>query len=81
VALKAVIHVNQHVIKANRKNGTDYPVLTVKTYKETRYTNKVTINGPSEIVYKPNDPLKCGAHCWIVCSADDLKVDGISLTQ
>ena len=46
MALKAVIHVNQHVIKANRKNGTDYPVLTVKTYKETRYTNKVTINGP-----------------------------------
>jgi len=27
------IHVNQHVIKANRRNGESKPVLTVKTYK------------------------------------------------
>ena len=31
--MKTIIHVNQHVIKANRKNNKDNPVLTVKTYK------------------------------------------------
>ena len=32
--MKTIIHVNQHVIKANRKNNVEDPVLTVKTYKE-----------------------------------------------
>jgi hypothetical protein len=27
---KFIVHVNQHNIKANRKNGTDIPVLTCK---------------------------------------------------
>ena len=31
--MKTIIHVNQHKIKANTKNGTNEPVLTVKTIK------------------------------------------------
>lgn len=31
--MKTIVHVNQHVIKANRKNGVQDAVLTVKTYK------------------------------------------------
>ena len=30
--MKRIIHVNQHVIKANRKNNGNDPVLTCKTY-------------------------------------------------
>jgi hypothetical protein len=63
--MKTIIHVNQHVIKANRKNGDNNPVLTVKTYKENRYGHEVEINGPSKVVYSPNNPLSCGAHVWI----------------
>ena len=63
--MKTIIHVNQHVVKANRKNGTNDPVLTVKTYKENRYGHEVTIKGYSRVVYSPDKPLSCGAHVWI----------------
>ena len=63
--MKTIIHVNQHVIKSNRKNGVEDPVLTVKTYKENKYAHEVEINGPSKVVYSPNKPLSCGAHVWI----------------
>ena len=63
--MRTIIHVNQHVIKANRKNNETNPVLTVKTYKSNTYTHTATINGPSKIVYNPTKPLSCGAHVWI----------------
>ena len=63
--MKTIIHVNQHVVKANAKNGTTDPVLTVKTYKENRYAHAVDIKGPSTVVYSPDKPLSCGARVWI----------------
>ena len=60
-----MIHVNQHVIKSNRKNGASDPVLTVKTYKDNRYAHEVLIKGDSKVVYSPDKPLSCGAHVWI----------------
>lgn len=68
--MKTIVHVNQHVIKANRKNGTDEPCLTVKTYKDNRYVHEAVIvdeNGVevARVVYRPHKPLGCGAHCWI----------------
>ena len=63
--MKTIIHVNQHVIKSNRKNKVQNPILTVKTYKENKYAHEVEIDGPSKIVYSPDKPLSCGAHVWI----------------
>jgi hypothetical protein len=63
--MKTVIHVNQHVIKANAKSGKQDPVLTVKTYKSNTYANEVTIKGDSKVVYSPDKPLSCGAKVWI----------------
>jgi hypothetical protein len=63
--MKTIVHVNQHVIKSNRKNKVEEPVLTVKTYKDNRYAHEVDILGPSKIVYSPDKPLSCGAHVWI----------------
>jgi hypothetical protein len=68
--LKTIIHVNQHVIKANAKNGMNEPVLTVKTYKENRYAHAVDIKGASRIVYSPDKPLSCGAKVWIETDAE-----------
>lgn len=62
--MKTIVHVNQHVIKANRKNGTNNPVLTVKTYKGTKYAHEVTFTGPVKFIYRPDKPLACGAHVW-----------------
>lgn len=63
--MKTIIHVNQHVIKSNRKNGVNHPVLTVKTYKKNIYAHEVEIKGDSKIYYSPDKPLSCGAHVWI----------------
>lgn len=63
--MKTRIHVNQHVLKNNRKTGKNDPILTVKTYKENRYAHEVEILGPSKVVYSEEKPLSCGAVCWI----------------
>ena len=63
--MKTLIHVNQHVIKSNRKNKVEEPVLTVKTYKSNTYAHEVNIKGNSKVVYSPDKPLSCGAHVWI----------------
>jgi hypothetical protein len=68
--MKTIIHVNQHKIKSNKKSGAIDPVLTVKTYKDNRYATEAIIiddsgNEIARVVYRPDDPLSCGAHCWI----------------
>ena len=68
--MKKRIHVNQHAIKRNRKNGTTDPVITVKTYKSNDYCHDVNIHGPSRVIYSPNKPLSCGAHVWIETDAE-----------
>ena len=68
--MKTIIHVNQHVVRANAKTGANDPVLTVKTYKENRYAHAVEIRGPSTVVYSPDKPLSCGAKVWIETQAE-----------
>jgi hypothetical protein len=68
--MKTIIHVNQHVIKSNKKTGANDPVLTVKTYKDNRYAHFVRIKGDSTIMYSPDKPLSCGAHVWIETHGD-----------
>lgn len=68
--MKSIIHINQHVIKRNARTGSRDPVITVKTYKGNRYGHSVKIHGPSEVVYLPDDPLKCGARCWIETTSE-----------
>jgi hypothetical protein len=63
--MKKIIHVNMHKIRSNKKNNTDDPVITVKTYKSNNYAHKVDIQGPSKIVYSKDKPLPCGARVWI----------------
>jgi len=74
--MKTIIHVNQHVIKSNRVNGVNDPVLTVKTYKSNNYAHDVEIKGPSRIVYSPNKPLSCGAHVWIETQSEVEIING-----
>ena len=67
--MKKRIHINQHVIRANKKNGTDDPCITVKTSKQNIYANRVDIHGASTVVYSPDKPLSCGARVWIETDA------------
>lgn len=63
------IHVNQHVIRKNHKEGRIDPVLTVKSRGKNIRTNEATIivNGKivARVVYRPDKPLPCGAKCWV----------------
>ena len=64
---KTYIHVNQHVIRANKKNDKNDPVITVKSGKNNTYCHEVKILGPSKVVYGGNDRplLNCGARVVI----------------
>ena len=67
--MKTIVHVNQHKIKANRKTGATNPVLTCKTYKDSKQTNTAILvdDNAAELgrfVYRPDKPLSCGAHVW-----------------
>ena len=70
--MKTIVHVNQHVIKANQKRALEdaEPCLTVKTYKSNTYASEAIIRGKdgaevARVVYRPHKPLSCGAHCWV----------------
>jgi regulator of extracellular matrix RemA (YlzA/DUF370 family) len=68
--MKTIIHVNQHIIKRNTKEGTNDPVLTVKTYKSNTYAHEVIIKGNSRVVYSADKPLSCGARVWLETEAE-----------
>ena len=74
--MKKYIHINQHVIRANKKNGTHNPVITVKTSKRNHYTYAAEIDGLSRVVYSPDKPLSCGARIWIETNATVVAVNG-----
>ena len=61
----ARIHVNQHVIKANAKNGENNPIFTIKQGGSNTYAHNVKVKGEMELVYSPDKPLSCGAKVWI----------------
>jgi hypothetical protein len=62
--VKTIIHINQHHIRANSKDGGHRPVITVKTYKSNTYCNEVEFKS-GRVVYSPDKPLSCGARVWI----------------
>lgn len=70
--MKTYIHVNQHKIRSNKKNGTNEPVITIKQGKKNTYCSEVKILGPSSIIYGGNDKpiLSCGARVVIYTESD-----------
>ena len=65
--MKTIIHVNQHIIRANGKSGATDPVLT---YKSNDYAHEAIIYDKlgievAKVIYSPDKPLSCGAKVWI----------------
>ena len=76
----ARIHVNQHVIKANAKNGENNPIFTIKQGGKNTYAHNVKVKGEMELVYSPDKPLSCGAKVWIE-TRGDIELDKSSDTK
>ncbi len=75
------IHVNQHLIRSNRRNGENVPPLTVKTSRSNVKAHEVVIDGPSRLVYSPERPLACGARVWIETNAPVIAIADDDCTE
>ncbi len=63
------IHINNHIIRYNKKHSTNFPTVRVQEGSKSRYCREARINGPSQVVYRPDHPLPCGAKVWIETEA------------
>lgn len=63
------IHVNQHFVRANTKDGGSRPVYTVKRGGKTHYAREVVVHGDVRFVYDTVG-LACGARCYGETTAD-----------
>jgi hypothetical protein len=61
------IHVNQYVIRGNRRDNADD--LRIKTSKANIPAHEIEISGPARVIYSPDKPLACGARVWIETDA------------
>lgn len=64
------IHVNQFVIRHNKKYDNKLPACRVQEGSKSRYCMEVLIMGASHMIYSPDKPLPCGAKLWIETYAD-----------
>jgi len=69
---KKYIHVNQHKIRSNKKNGANEPVITIKEGRNNTYCHEVRIHGDSVVRYGGSDKpiLPCGARVVIETDGD-----------
>lgn len=75
------MHVNQHMLKYNKKHGTEFPVLTVKHRGKTYYAHEVIYHHHSITMYRPHNPLSCGAVCWVETQGDVTLFDWTAVHQ
>ena len=70
--MKKYIHVNQNVIRSNKKHNKNDPVITIKEGSSNTYCHEVEIKGPSKIMYGGNNKpiLNCGARVVIETEAE-----------
>jgi len=64
------IHVNQQVIRSNNKNGTNEPVIIVRSGSKAERFHNVEIKGSCQVIYRPSNSLDCGAKVWIEVEPD-----------
>lgn len=64
---KKIVHVYQARIRGNIKKtaAEREPPLIIRSGKARAYANEIEITGPCRIVYRPDQPLSCGARLWI----------------
>ena len=64
------ITVNQHLIKSNKKNNANEPVVRIQSGNRVKYCHDIEILGNSRVVYSPDNPLSCGSKVWLEVESD-----------
>jgi len=76
--MRTIVHVNQGNIRQNIKRDPNdrLPVLRAQGDFDTLYGDHIDIIDPdtneviASVVYRPDDPLSCGARVWIETDND-----------
>ena len=71
--MKTIIHVNQHILKRNIKNGTSEPCIITRTYKEAKYNTHTDIVSNGEVCASV---VQKGASVSIKAGDQDIRVLG-----
>jgi hypothetical protein len=76
--VRQVLHVAQNAIRANTKDGGLRPPIIVRNYKGAERAHEVELvvdgNVVGKFVYRPHDPLSCGARLWLESDSDTLEL-------
>jgi hypothetical protein len=64
------VHVNQHIIRSNKKTGARDAVTTIQWRGKSYRFATVEIAGASTVMYSPDKPLSCGARVWVETTAE-----------
>lgn len=60
------IHIRRDIIRHDQKTGEVNYALHVETQGQRVRTGlRVKIDGPSEIIYRPDQPISSGARAWV----------------
>lgn len=76
---RVILHVAQCAIAANRKHGTNEPPIIVRDYRGSERAHEVELVDKAgqvlgKFVYRPQDPLSCGARLWLQTDSDKLEL-------
>ena len=73
--MKARILVNRQIVQRNRKDGTDLPCISVRTYRGTQRVHEVKFTGPAVLVStNVPQPNAYGTTVWIEAEYDTLEL-------
>lgn len=80
------LHIDQRRLRANTKDGTNLPILTLQTTGGPYKGHRMVIHGPSVLV-STDGQLSCGARAWVstrsavtITVEEDRSEDNRSLT-
>ncbi|WP_051504145.1 hypothetical protein [Sphingomonas jaspsi] len=85
--MKQVLHVAQCAIAANRKrtDGELEPPIIVRNYKGAKRAHEVELVVDGQVVgkfvYRPHDPLPCGARLWLESDSKTLELRPLQVTE
>lgn len=74
----AFISINGQTIRKNAVTGSKEPPIRIgrsQSDSKPRYAHEITITGPSQLIYSPDEPIiRCGARLALVAAYDDVRI-------